>query len=555
VAPPVLLLLQGARARDVPTAYSDGVQRLLPHSNRAVLLATLLLVGGALGGGLLTSGCARRTPPTNVLLIVVDTLRADRLGRAGLTPELDLLAAESIVFKRAQSPRAKTTPAVASLLTGLYPHDHGVRDLTTPLARDVPVVAEAFKAGGYRTGAIVGNYVLRDELSGLARGFDLWVEDLPNAGGVPPSDVALRKAGSLTDGALCALGLGAPAADGAGPSKPLVKGDAPWFLWLHYMDPHGLYDPPEPYRSQALEASWDEGAIERVPPPKEPREGSVTRQWVANYNVPAEARLPDGGIDAGRARALYDGEVRHVDAQLGRLLRELREAGLLENTLVVICADHGESLGEHDYWFEHGRYAYEATCRVPLMVRFPDGFRDRPEPGKRESDISLPDLFPTLIDVLRLPRMASLGRSHSMVRGRSRALALMEDSGPAEAVFCEKIERAEKARAIQSKAARIGDWKLIRRYTHLVDPDHATDRRLVVLSEELYDLAADPAEEANLIRLPPARAPLADLQRELLEFSKADQHFAELARILQARREELGREDPETLRVLKALGY
>ena len=532
------------------------MQRLLQRSPRTLVLASALFGGLSVGAALLTGGCAKRKPPTNVLLIVVDTMRADRLGRAGLTPELDELAAESLVFTRAQSPRAKTTPAVASLLTGLYPHDHGVRDLTMPLDRDVPVVAEAFKTGGYRTGAIVGNYVLRDELSGLARGFDVWVEDLPDAGGVPPSDVALRRASSITDGALCALGLGPPAADGAGPERPLVRGEGPWFLWLHYMDPHGLYDPPEPYRSQALATSWNGAAIERVPPPPAaPREGPATRQWLAQYNVPAEALLTDGGVDAGRVRALYDGEVRYVDAELGRLMDELRAAGLLENTLVVVCADHGESLGEHDYWFEHGRYAYEATCRVPLLVRFPDGFEDRPEPGRRESDIALADLFPTLIDVLRLPRMRYAGGDFSGVRGRSRAMALMEDRGSDEAVFSEKVERAEKARAVQSKAARIGDWKLIRRYTHLVDPGAGGDRRLVVLSEELYDLEADPAETRNLIQMPPARAPLAKLESELLEFSKADRHFAELARMLQERREELGRDDPETLRALRALGY
>lgn len=503
-------------------------------------------------------GCARQRAKPNVLLIVVDTLRADHVGadgvRESLTPQLDAFAAECVVFSHAQSPRAKTTPAVSSLMTGLYPHDHGVRDLTTPLPAGVPVWAEVMKSGGYRTGAIVGNYVLQDELSGLARGFDLWVEDLPDEGGVPPNDVAMRRASSLTDGALCALGLGEPSADGAGPSKQFVRESQPWFLWAHYMDPHGAYDPPEPHRSRALAAA-DLGTS-AVPADTAPPLDDMHTRSVARYNVPSSALLPDGEVDANYMRALYAGEVSYVDEQIGRLLDALRASGELENTVVVITADHGESLGEHDYWFEHGRYAYEATCRVPLMIRFPESLMDGPTPGLRTADISLADVWPTLTEVLWLPRGRALGSQFSFVRGRSRASAVRTDSHKGGPVFCEKVERAEKARAVQSKAVRIGDWKFIRRYTHVIGDNAAPDeRKLIVLSEELYDLASDPAETRNLALDPPSAAPLDALASALLDYSQADKQFAELARLLQKRREELGREDPETLRALRALGY
>jgi arylsulfatase A-like enzyme len=485
----------------------------------------------------------------------VDTLRADHLGPqpdgTSWTPELDRFAAECVVLDHAQSPRAKTTPAVASLLTGLYPHDHGVRDLTTPLPAGVGTWAEALRAGGHATAAVVGNFVLRDELSGLARGFDLWVEDLPDESGVPPHDVPLRRADSLTDGVLCALGLGEPSADGAGPRRPLARGARPWFLYAHYMDPHGAYDPPEPHRGAALARA---GAPEPLPP--EP-EGSPHRRWIAEYNVPEEARLPGGGIDVARVRALYGGEVSFTDAQLGRLLDALREAGLLETTLVVITADHGESLGEHDYWFEHGRHAYEATCRVPLLVRFPDALEERPAPGRRTGDVSLADLAPTLAELLDLPRPRAGGPGLSEVRGRSRAGLLAADEPLDEPVFCEKVERAELARAVQTKAVRLGDWKLLRRYTFVEMPGDAleAERRLVVLDEELYDLAADPGETRDLSGAPPAGAPVERLSSELLRFSSADRQFADLARELQQLRERLGREDPEVLRTLRALGY
>ena len=517
----------------------------------AVLLATAIAFALSIGG------CARQRREPNVLLIVVDTLRADHVGPQGdlpsLTPNLDAFAAECVVFDHAQSPRAKTTPSVATLLSGLYPHDHGVRDLTTPLAADVPVLAEGLAAGGYRTAAIVGNYVLQDQLSGLARGFDLWVEDLPDEGGVPPHDVPLRGATSLTDGVLCALDLGATSADGAGPARSFVRPGKPWFLYAHYMDPHGAYEPPEPHRAAAIARAGSE--IERVPPALP---GAEPPQWVADYNVPAEARLSDGGIDATRVRALYAGEVSHVDAQLGRLLDTLRAAGTLENTVVVVTSDHGESLGEHDYWFEHGRHAYEATCRVPLMIRFPDSMSERPEPGLRTGDIALADIVPTLTELLRLPRLRGGGRTLGPVRGRSRAGLVMVGEALDEPVFCEKVERAEKARAVQAKAVRLGDWKLIRRYTHVATPGSngaEDERQLIVLAEELYELSSDPQEANDLSEDPPADAPLEALSRELLRFSTADRHFAELARMLQQKREELGREDPEILRALRALGY
>jgi arylsulfatase A-like enzyme len=503
-------------------------------------------------------GCAKQRPKPNVLLIVVDTLRADHVGpqgdRPSLTPRLDEFARDCVVFDHAQSPRAKTTPAVASLMTGLYPHDHGVRDLTTPLGGHVPVWAEAFKTGGYRTGAIVGNYVLQKQLSGLDRGFDLWVEDLPGENGVPPSHVAMRGATSMTDGVLCALGLGEPSADGAGPRKTFARPGQPWFLWAHYMDPHGAYEPPAIHADRAL-ANLS-GVPDPVPRGEQPA-GAQHKRWVAEYNIPERARMADGSIDAAVMGALYGAEVSYVDEQIGRLLDSLRSSGQLENTVVIVTADHGESLGEHEYWFEHGRYAYEATCRVPLMIRFPESLeKNRPISGVRHGDISLADLQATLTESLWLPRGRPLGSNFSYLRGRSRAGLLREDRMNGPAVYSEKVERAEKTHTVQAKAARLGDWKLIRRYTHVLDEERpGGERKLVTLSEELYNLQADPAEAKNLIKAPPSAAPLQKLKDALLEFAAADEHFAELSRLLQQRREELGRDDPETLRALRALGY
>lgn len=513
-------------------------ERLVPSCALAALACALL------------AGCAREPARPNVLLIVVDTLRFDRLGvhgsARGLTPNIDRLARESLCFTHAQSPRAKTTPTMVSIFTGLYPHEHGVRDLAAPLERGLPTLAEGLRAAGYATGAIVGNYVLRDDLAGLARGFELWVEDLPDRSGVPPDDVPQRRARSLTDGALAALGLGPPSADGAGPHTRLADGERPWFLWLHYMDPHGVYDAPAEHRVEGRTRP------EPIPPPADPPD-PIHRRWIAEYNVLAEDRLSDGSIDAALVRDRYDAEVRYVDAEIGRLLDAMRQSGLLDHTLVVLTADHGESLGEHDYWFEHGLYTYEVTCRVPLLLRFPARMRQRPEPGLRTGDVSLVDLAPTLCEILRVPPLPRRGKAPDGATGRSFTHLFEREPDARRAVFSEKLEGAGRAGTIQAKAVRIGDWKLIHRFAEV--EQHPGGHTLRLLSEQLFDLTRDPYETRDLAKHPPAAAPLERLRAELLEFTARDVHFAELARILAEQRAELGRRDPDALRALRSLGY
>lgn len=502
------------------------------------------------GAGLSTCG-GGRPPRPNVLLISIDTLRPDHMSAYGYeratTPFLEEFAAESLRFTHAQSPRAKTTPAIASLLTGLYPHAHGVRDLTMPLDRRVPLVSEVARRAGYRTGAILGNWVLRDEGSGLARGFDLWVEDLPDIGGVPPHDVPERRAESITDGALVALGLEDTSPDGAGPRRSLAREGSPWFLWLHYMDPHGLYDPHadhDIFRSEAQEPTPWNG-------PRRP--GDRHPLQVARYNVPPAADLGGGQFDAAWVRDRYDGEIHGVDAALRRLFERLEADGLLDNTLVILTADHGESLGEHAYWFEHGRYAYEATCRVPLLVRLPGA-----TPGVRESDISLVDLAPTLLEWCDLPALPRIPSGPDGPRGISRADLLGAEDAEVHPVFSEKIERAERSGTVQTKAVRIGDWKLMRRFVRRPSLD-VEGPNMEVLTSELYDLARDPREEQPLDPSGPEAeergAPVADLQSALLVYCAADEKFPELGDLLQRHRAELERNDPEVLRMLDALGY
>jgi len=274
---------------------------------------------------------AARRP--DVLLVTIDTLRADALGWSGSsspTPTLDALAERSFRSAAAVTPVPLTLPAHVSLMTGLVPRRHGVRINGHVLTPAPATLAERLARAGYRTGAVVSGFPLQ-RVFGLARGFDVYRDDLP----VGPDGVWLeRPAAETTRAALDFL-----RAEGSAP-------DRPWFLWVHYYDPH------DPY----------------TPPPGMLRPG------------------PHGD---------YLGEVAAVDAALAPLLAEL--ASRSPEALVVVTSDHGESLGEHQE-ATHGFFLYDATVRVPLMASWPGQI----EPRRFDAPARLVDLLPTVLDLVGL---------------------------------------------------------------------------------------------------------------------------------------------------------
>jgi len=250
-----------------------------------------------------------RKPRPNVILITIDTLRADHVGCYGAkdvqTLTLDGLAHDGVVFERAISQVPLTWPSHAAILTGTYPFQNGVQDFTgQPLAPQFRSVAQAFKQQGYATAAVVSAFVL-DRSWGLARGFDSY-DDAFSAETFQTKDIGLvdRKAEGSVTHALRWLAKRPP---------------KPFFLWLHLYDPHSPYDPPEPYRTQYKEH-------------------------------------------------LYDGEIAYADHELGRLVGWLKRNQLYDRTLIVALSDHGESLGEHGEQ-EHGFFVYNGTVRIPLIVK------------------------------------------------------------------------------------------------------------------------------------------------------------------------------------------
>lgn len=298
-----------------------------------------------------------RSPrPLNVLLITLDTTRADRLGCYGYTPArtpvLDRLAQQGVLFERAYAPVPLTLPSHASMLTGLYPPEHSLRtNGQAALPQGIPTLATELQEAGYDTAAFVAAFVL-DRKFGLQRGFETYDDDLSLAAPTLHGDHQYRDARLVIDGAIRWLS---------------PRGGKPFFCWVHLFDPH------YPYLTH------------------EDRFGAEFRDRP------------------------YDAELAYVDEQIERLISAIEESGELERTVIVIVGDHGESLGEHGE-LTHGMTVYDATLRVPLIVVSPEEGR----PGHRVAEpVSLVDLAPTLLDRLGMePLPQASGRSlRSVLQG------------------------------------------------------------------------------------------------------------------------------------------
>ncbi len=309
----------------------------------------------------LTLACTRDTPtgspPRNLLLISLDTVRADRLGAYGYsgasTPTLDRIAREGARFEEVSSAVPLTLPSHATLFTGLLPPQHGLRlNGLGRLPADIVTLAEHLSSAGFDTAAFVGAFVL-DRRFGLDQGFAVYDDQVERAeSGEAPRLEAERPADRVIDAALAWLRR-----------KPSAPSSSPFFLFVHLYDAHAPYAPPEPFRSTF-------------------------------------------------AARPYDGEIAFADQQLGRLLDELATRGELDSTLIAVVADHGESLGEHGEE-THGLLLYEPALHVPLLLRAPG----RVPSGKAIGGAaSLADLAPTLAALLGrpLPAATAEGAGHDL---------------------------------------------------------------------------------------------------------------------------------------------
>lgn len=391
-------------------------------------------------GVLLTAGCAGGGAPDepNVLLITIDTLRADRLGCYGysrkISPHIDALAEQSILFERFYAPLPLTGPSHAAMLTGLDPWNTGMRYNGLPLSESETTLAERLKDRGYNTAAFVSGWTLKYVVAALDQGFDRYDDDFEEID---------RPAAKTTDRALDWL---------------QAANDEPWFAWVHYFDPHYRYAPPEPHR----------------------------RAWF------------QGDSEQAQKRSLYDGEIAYVDAQIGRLLRALEERGVDESTLVVLTADHGEALGEHGYFWDHGDLLFEDQVRVPFMMRLPGTTGGERVPGPGRSA----DVMPTILGALGLATPEGIdGRDLSSTRSAPEAFEGFFESNQCDREGHAKTGCWPLGYEGKSYALLSGNLKLIR---------HPTQD---ALHYRLFDIESDPAELNDLWSGP--SGPGAQLRRRL----------------------------------------
>lgn len=458
------------------------------RSNVGLLLAIVLLAPAVSAlDGLRHGPQVPSAGPLNVVLISVDTLRRDRLGPYGYlgahTPRVDALARDSALFEQATSAIPLTGPSHITMLTGLYPVHHGASANGVPMTAGVVTAADVLARAGYRTAAFVSGWTLKDTVTGLARRFDRYDEDFAQWRGFP--DILLQLAGTeLAAHACSAVGHKIERTErpaGRTTERALAwlsrHRDRPFLAFVHYFDPHRPYDPPAPYDT------FDtlEGGV-RLPP--------------FGYLLPLSVRqrILSNPRYVEHIKALYDGEIAYTDAEVGRLLDGLQTLGLADHTLVIFTSDHGESLTEHDFYFDHGEYLYDTCVRVPLMIRFPD----RRYAGTRwAAQVRLVDLAPTILETVGLKSPALDGRS---------LLPLLSGAEPAvDRVAFGSIHGGNGEDVHARYYVRERGYKLIWNF----------DRRQELSDqpalEELYDLNADPGELHNLASGgPPALVQLRD---------------------------------------------
>jgi arylsulfatase A-like enzyme len=314
---------------------------------------------------------------SSVLLITIDTLRADHLGAYGdtlaQTPTLDWFASNGTVFANAFSNFNVTNPSLVTLFTGLYGREHGVYDLRTPLPPDFSTLAEILKSAGYKTGAVVSVAHMSPALSGLQQGFDEYY--VPPRGEWPADTVTVIASHWLER-----------------------HGRTPFFLWVHYFDPHMPYSPPE-----SLAAVFCPDGPEK--PGRLSLADTLSRLTDLEHLGPAGRDWLGTITNHTYPEAMYRAEIAFVDQQIGRLWQTVRELLLESQVTLVITADHGESLGEHAIYYDHIGL-YKQQIHVPLIFYAP-GFI--PSGRYVESLISVVDLLPTILDMVSMAPALEVG--------------------------------------------------------------------------------------------------------------------------------------------------
>ncbi|MFC1658047.1 sulfatase [Candidatus Omnitrophota bacterium] len=414
----------------------------------------------------------------NIILITVDALRSDHLScygySRGTSHNIDELAQEGVMFTQAVSTASWTPPSICSILTGKYPYAFGLfevsKDWGSISADSIASLPKILKDNGYKTCLISSHYGL-NKLNGLKRNFDkfnCWITGRDE--NISSAVIEWLK----------------------------ENRNKPFFIWVHYMGPHAPYLPPFPYDTLYLE------------------EDSYTNKHLSTENSPVSAAF-ERVAEIEYQFSQYDGEIANTDEQLGILLKNIYKLNLSKKTLIILTADHGESLDEHNCYFNHGCNLYDSILRVPLIMVY----RGLIPAGKIiESQVSLIDIMPTILEVLKI-------KISSPIDGIS-ILPLILDirkKNNNRYTFSERFFQKERQVAVRTTA-----WKLI--------------YNLHSNKYELYDLRADPKENNNVILIEQEKS------RELK--NKLDDYLREIPAFAVRKNKSM---DEETKIMLESLGY
>ena len=466
-----------------------------------------------------TSAGSLGVRPRGVILIQVDTLRRDHLDVYGYeretAPVLSRLAAEGATFRRTTAQATWTKVSTPSTMTSLYPLSHGVRDFADRLPAAAETLAEQYRAAGYATLAY-SSVLFTGQFSNMHQGFEE-LHESGSADSTPSSKTAREYVDRLGEW----LGR---------------HRDVPFFVFLHVFDPHDPFEPREPYATMWADPAHKAEHEEQLEAVREHIEDQLLRQFGMPDRRALEAAEIDPEAYVGYDQDWYDGSIRGMDVELGRLVERLRTLGLDDDTLIVFMSDHGEEFLEHDRMF-HGQTVYNELTQVPLVMRWPGAI---PSGAVVDENVQLIDIMPTLLDLSGLPHPEGM-------QGRSLLpFVSVEESAVAAWVprpsFSEKAPTSGRAAPppaeTESYAVIDDDWLLI----HNRARDDATPEF------ELYDVAGDPLNLTNV----------ADGQTEVVERLAREidrwHRIAEQARLPDDAEATAGLSQ-EQLERLRSLGY
>ena len=382
------------------------------------------------------SGCEKRhrRKRPSIILLTVETLRADHLNCYGYplktSDNIDQFAQSALLFENCFSHAPVTSSSCASILSGFLPHETKVLD-NDPLPEGVEILPEILQRQGYKTAAVVSNYVLRRS-GGWSRGFMIYDDTMNESEQV--RILPERVAEHTTDRAIELL---------------RQFNDVPLFMWIHYQDPHGPYTPPDRFA---------ELFRDQVQKPHNLRQNKS----VSGYGgIPSYQRLGNNR-DFYYYVSQYDGEIRYFDEHFKRLINEFKRLGLYDDALIIFSADHGEGMGEHNYYFAHGENLYNSLTHVPLIIKYGSELA-----GRRTDSVQHLDIVPTILEFIG-------AKTDSRFRGRD----LREQQKTKSEIFAEM-----KTKAVIKFSLVYDKFKLIYDY---LDKNH-----------ELFDLRSDPHEQHN----------------------------------------------------------